>query len=295
MMKKHPRPILVRVIHLLLTGVLLASCNLPGPATGQVVLNTPTAPIQSPASPSASPPPTASSTASSTASTVEPTAADCDLARFISDVTYPDDTVVKAGEEFVKTWKIQNMGSCTWEDGYKLVFIRGEQMEGPSPADVILAPVKPGESVELSVPLKAPAENGTHWGIWQLYNGTGDPVKKADGTPQELSVQIAIQDGIGGRVTKVQGWRYTFAGVECGANTQYDVWTSIYASGPVDASYVWSTTNGLLTVVSQSITFPGSGSQEVTTHIGPPYADPASIKVTLTVNGTVQSTFTICP
>jgi hypothetical protein len=290
-MKKQPRPLLVPAICLLITGALLASCNLPGPASSQVVRDTPTATQQSLASPSASP----QALSSPTASTVEPPAADCDLARFVSDVTYPDDTVVKAGEAFIKTWKIQNMGSCTWDENYKLVFIRGEQMDGPSPADVVLAPVKPGDSVELSIPLKAPPENGTHWGIWQLHNGAGNPIKKADGTPQELSVQIVIQDGIGGRVTKVQGWRYTFVGAKCGANTQYDVWTSIYAGGPVEASYVWSTTNGLLTVVSQSLTFTGSGSQEVTTHIGPPYANPANIQVTLTVNGTVQSTFTICP
>ena len=290
-MKKRTRPFLVPEICLLIMGALLASCNLPVPAASQVAVNTPTAAQQGLSSPIA----TQQALASPTGQTVEPTAADCDQTQFIIDINYPDDTVVKAGEEFTKTWKIQNMGSCTWDANYKLVFVRGEQMDGPSPAEVITAAVKPGDSVELSIPFKAPPKNGTHWGIWQLYNGAGNPVKKADGTPQELSVQIVIQDGTGGRVTKVQGWRYTYSGVKCGSDVQYDVWTSIYTDGPVDASYVWSTTNGLLTVVSQSFTFTDSGSREVTTHIGPPFANPADIKVTLTVNGSVQSSFTICP
>jgi hypothetical protein len=217
------------------------------------------------------------------------------LTKFVTDVTYPDDTVVKSGVAFTKTWKIQNTGSCTWDAKYKLVFIRGEQMDGPSPADVITTSVKPGDSVELSVPMKAPAKNGTHFGIWQLYDEAGKPVKMADGTPEELSVKIVIQDGTGGSVSKVRGWRYTYVNGKCSSNTQYDVWTSIYADGPVDANYVWSTTNGVLTVASQSYTFTNSGSQEVTTHINPPFADPANLKVTLTVNGSIQSSFTICP
>ncbi|HVN77519.1 MAG TPA: NBR1-Ig-like domain-containing protein [Terriglobia bacterium] len=300
-MKKQTHLFLVPAICLLATATLLSSCNLPVPAVSQAPLDSPTAAQQALSTATmaeqvlASPVATLAILTSTATPTLGPTAADCDLAKFIMDVNYPDNTVVKAGEAFTKTWRIQNLGSCTWDAKYKLVFMRGEQMDGPSPAEVVTTSVKPGDSVDLSAPLKAPSKNGTHWGVWQLYNGAGNPVKKADGTPQEMSVMIVIQDGTGGMVTKVQGWRYTYAGGKCSSNSQYDVWTSIFADGPVDASYVWSTTNGVLTVVSQSYSFADSGSQEVTTHISPPFANPANIRVSLTVNGNVLSSFTICP
>lgn len=128
-----------------------------------------------------------------------------------------------------------------------------------------------------------------------MYDGAEKPVKKGDGTSQELSLKIVIHNGTGGSVTRVWGWRYTFANGKCGSDTPWDVWTLIYIDGPVNANYGWSTIHGWSTVVSQSTTFTDSGSQEVTTHIGRSYADLSNIKVTHTSNGSVQSTFTIGP
>ena len=38
-------------------------------------------------------------------------------ATFVADVTVPDDTVYDKEEDFVKTWRIRNSGTCRWEDG----------------------------------------------------------------------------------------------------------------------------------------------------------------------------------
>jgi hypothetical protein len=38
---------------------------------------------------------------------------------FERDVTYPDGTVVPAGERFDKTWRIRNTGSVHWRDRYR--------------------------------------------------------------------------------------------------------------------------------------------------------------------------------
>lgn len=35
---------------------------------------------------------------------------------YVSDVTIADGTVLAPGEEFVKTWKFQNTGSCDWTE-----------------------------------------------------------------------------------------------------------------------------------------------------------------------------------
>ncbi len=289
----------------LIAILALSSCSIPTATVGPVTLATPTlepVALDTPAVPSAeisdTPALVETATDGTSVSTFTPTngsnAADCDLAEWVADVTYIDGSTVNANEEITKTWRIKNAGSCTWGANYKLVFIRGEQMNGPSPAEVISSPVAPGGSVELSIPLKAPAINGSHFGVWQLYNAAGKPVLKADGTPQELSIQINISNGQGGRVTSIHGWTYTYVGGECTADVQYDVSTTIYADGPVNVSYTWTTTNGLLTVVSQNYVFSNPGNVNVTTHLSPPFANPNNIRITLTANG-VSSSFTICP
>jgi hypothetical protein len=221
-------------------------------------------------------------------------AACSDAVTFVSDVTIPDNTVVGSGEAFTKTWKVKNAGNCTWDSAYKLVFIRGEQMGGTSPADVISSSVQPGNEMDLSVKLNAPSTNGSHWGVWQIYNDAGKPVLKADGKPQELSVVINITNGRGGNVVSVRGWSYTFTGTKCSNAVQYEITASINTDGPVNVKYTWSVTNGVLSVISQNYVFDSAGSLAVLTQINAPFADPKDVKVTLTANG-VSSSFTICP
>ncbi len=80
-------------------------------------------------------------------------------ALFIADVTIPDDTVLSAGEAFVKTWRIQNAGTCTWNKSYKLVFSSGEQMN--SALTVSLSETPPDENLDISVDLVAPSNNSS--------------------------------------------------------------------------------------------------------------------------------------
>jgi hypothetical protein len=286
---------------LILLSIVLASCNLPGntpgAATSPVILSTPTAgqvatatPTELPIQVTDTPAPTASPTGTITLTP----AADCDLAQFMTDVTYPDNTEVKANEKITKTWQLRNMGSCAWDSTYRLVFIRGEQMSGTSPAEVITKPVEPGAFGELSIPLTAPAINGTHWGVWQLQNGAGKPVLKTDGTPQELSILIVIKDGQGGKVTSVRTWEYTYTGTKCTSLVEYEISANIHADGPVVVKYIWNVTSGNLTVISQNYTFAEPGFVRVTTQIKAPFTDPNNVQVTLTANG-ISGSFTICP
>ena len=46
------------------------------------------------------------------------------------DVNVPDNTTMSPGQDFIKTWKIKNIGTCTWGEGYKLIFSYGEKMDG---------------------------------------------------------------------------------------------------------------------------------------------------------------------
>jgi hypothetical protein len=97
----------------------------------------------------------------------------CDRASFVEDVTYPDNTEVAAGTTFVKTWRLRNNGSCTWNSSYALVFDRGDAMNGPASAQLTTGSVAPGQLIDISVTLKAPSSTGTYQGYWKLRNGGG--------------------------------------------------------------------------------------------------------------------------
>jgi polar amino acid transport system substrate-binding protein len=109
-------------------------------------------------------------------------AACVDGMKFVSDVTYPDNNMttpakMNPGQSFVKTWRVQNIGTCTWTTAYKLTYAYGNvpaaQMNG-QPA-MIQSPVAPGQTVDISVPLVAPTQPGTYQGFWQMVNAENIP------------------------------------------------------------------------------------------------------------------------
>lgn len=93
----------------------------------------------------------------------------CDQAKFVKDVTVPDNTVFSPGTPFTKTWRLRNSGSCIWSLGYAIVFAGGDRMGAPD-SNVLPKPVAPGETVDVSVNLIAPNASGTYRGNWKLRN-----------------------------------------------------------------------------------------------------------------------------
>jgi hypothetical protein len=103
---------------------------------------------------------------------VPPTPVPCDQAQFFGDVSIPDDTTFIPEQTFTKTWRLKNTGSCTWTTSYSVVFASGEQMSAPSSVN-LPHNVAPGQTVDVSVQMKAPAANGTYKGQWKLRNASG--------------------------------------------------------------------------------------------------------------------------
>ena len=97
-----------------------------------------------------------------------PTGIICDDAKWVTDVTVPDGTQMTPGQDFVKTWKIRNTGSCTWGTGYTIIHGYDEKMEGV--AEPITTAVAPGEEVEISVRFRAPSGVGEHRSYWRMQN-----------------------------------------------------------------------------------------------------------------------------
>lgn len=105
------------------------------------------------------------------------------------DVNIPDNTVMTPGQDFTKTWKIKNIGTGTWGDGYKLIYSYGEKMSGQ--AQPLPGPIAPGQEVEVSVNFKAPTAAGTYLSSWTLQNAKGIAFQGNDN--KVLYVQIVVQ------------------------------------------------------------------------------------------------------
>jgi hypothetical protein len=99
----------------------------------------------------------------------------CNNSIYIADVTYPDNTVVGPGVDFEKIWRVQNTGSCIWDDGYKLVFIGGDRALDPYTFEFERSQdfVSAGETADLGIDLTAPLAEGTYTATWQMQSDQG--------------------------------------------------------------------------------------------------------------------------
>lgn len=118
-------------------------------------------------------PPTATTVPpTGTAAAASSTPVPCNWAYFITDVTIPDGEEIEAGTSFTKTWRLKNIGSCTWNTGYDLIFVSGNAMSSPATVD-FPGKVEPGESIDLSIKLTAPEDEGEYKGNWKLRSDNG--------------------------------------------------------------------------------------------------------------------------
>jgi hypothetical protein len=95
-----------------------------------------------------------------------------DKATFVTDVTIPDNTNMDPGESFTKTWRLKNVGTCTWTADYDLVFDSGNAMGGSASVGLGTS-VPPNGTVDVSIGLTAPSSNGTFRGNFKLRNEKG--------------------------------------------------------------------------------------------------------------------------
>ena len=147
-------------------------------------------PVSGPATPGPSPTP---SQPTVTPTPAQPTpAADCyDHAAFVEDITVPDNSLMSPGQTFEKTWRLRNDGTCTWSNDYALIFVSGNSFGGAASVFLPKA-VAPGETVDLSIDLKAPTDNGTYEGRWLLRNEKGQTFGVGSGTNRTVWVRIVV-------------------------------------------------------------------------------------------------------
>jgi hypothetical protein len=176
---------------LALSGLILAllACNLPTPInTDPAAVSTSVAQTvvaQMSASPvpllvtattapgSLNTPPAASQ---ATSTLVQPvatqTSVPCNQAQFVDDLSIPDGANLQIGSAFTKTWRLKNVGTCTWTSSYQLVFDHGDAMGGPA-AQALTGAVAPDQTIDISVNLVAPVVAGTYKGFWKIRDQNG--------------------------------------------------------------------------------------------------------------------------
>jgi next-to-BRCA1 protein 1 len=94
------------------------------------------------------------------------------MASFVSDLSIPDGTSVKAGTPFIKAWRVRNDGQTAWPSGCKLRFDSGERMNATNVSEnsetVDLPPLAPGAEFDVAVKMRAPDAPGKYMSYWRV-------------------------------------------------------------------------------------------------------------------------------
>ncbi len=141
-------------------GLMIASCSRATTTSGGTSFIPPTvAPV---------------ATSTSTPASTPTRAVDCtDTLSFESDITIPDGTEVKPGQELDKRWQVRNNGSCDWNEKYSIHLIAGKSLGSPSVQS--LFPARSGSAAVIRMLLTAPSQAGTYRSAWQAYNLADQP------------------------------------------------------------------------------------------------------------------------
>jgi len=106
-------------------------------------------------------------------------------AELVKHVSIADGTVIEPGGRIDKVWKVKNTGTCTWGEGYLLVFYSGDQMRAPDYQ--ALPGTVPDKTTNIGVTMVAPFAPGTYTAVFRLKSPTGEYFGP------ELSTTIVIE------------------------------------------------------------------------------------------------------
>src|SRR5574341_199782 len=238
--------------------------------------------------------------------TVVPTNVTCtDTAKFVADVTIPDNMLIASNTAFTKTWRLKNTGTCTWDNNYLVAYISGATMS-QQPGYWIVPQgqtVVPGQTVDVSVGMTSPVDNGNYASYWGLKKADGQfmPIQSgANGN--SFYVKIRVNTGVAAGNITAQSISIELeqgSGTVCTANSTYFVHANITADGPTTATYEITSTAGQIAagnfqtsptgpvspVVTGTLVFNQADTKTISLRFVGPYPYPDDITVNLRVNG----------
>ncbi len=174
----------------------------------------------------------------------------CNQVQFVSESPL-DDTVYAPGATFTKRWTFKNIGTCTWNTSYKLVFVSGDAMGGTA-SKTLTEAVEPGETVDLTVNLTAPSSNGTYKGVWNLQ---GDDAVSFANFWVQIKVNSAPFAVSGVTLSAVNS-----ASASCPYTFNYQAVVTANGAGTVTYYFTHAGTS----TGAKSITFDAAGSKTIT-------------------------------
>jgi Ig-like domain from next to BRCA1 gene len=197
--------------------------------------------------PTDTPSPLASLAATATGMPATGAAGLCTPSASLVGETIPDGTIVQAGTTFTKVWQIKNSGTCTWDASWQLIFYGGDLMDGLTVYN-FPQPAQPGQTVDVPVILRAPAENGTYSGEWMIKSPWGQSFGVGQySVPMSVSIVVGSGTPENRRTETVYGVTAVTYQVDrrCApANTFYTITTYITTNGPVEVTFTWVQSDG---------------------------------------------------
>ncbi|HLO17333.1 MAG TPA: NBR1-Ig-like domain-containing protein [Anaerolineales bacterium] len=234
--------------------------------------------------------------------TVVPVITGCqDSAQYISDDGL-DGTTYAPNTPFTKTWRLKNTGSCTWDSRYLVYQISGAFMT-QSPGYLILPQgqtVAPGQTVDISVGMTSPVENGSYRADWGLKKPNGQLMPIQGGANgNSFYVKLKVSNANVKTTASIDMELEQGSGTVCTADSTYFVNTYITADGATTVSYEIGSTAGqilagyfqdgynteLIPIVYGNLVFAQADTQALHYRFVGPYPYPDDISVYIRVNG----------
>jgi len=97
-----------------------------------------------------------------------------DKTLFIKDVTIPDGTAIPVNTEYVKTWRVKNVGNVPWKNRYLMRVTPASNLLCSSPAMVPIPETLQGETVDISVTFVTPHLPGSCRTDWKTADDRGN-------------------------------------------------------------------------------------------------------------------------
>lgn len=119
--------------------------------------------------------------------------ANCNRVDFLGDVSTGNEVIFYPGEVFRKTWRLQNVGTCTWTPDYRLEMVSGDFQGGTSIA--LSDYVRPGQTIDLTFALVAPYQPGNYIGYWNLKNNQGQYFGLGPNGETPITLQAVVLEG----------------------------------------------------------------------------------------------------
>jgi hypothetical protein len=156
----------------------------------------------------------------------------------------PDGVLLQPGQTYWKTWTLRNVGTCTWNQSYSLIFWSGDLMGGLTsyPLD---DEVSPNEQKDISIMLKAPDTDGTFTGFWRLqspWNANFGVGPSDEPFYVKIQVSSAAEPEFG--IANVTYNLVRDPAVGCPTNVLYTLYVTVSSSGPFEIDYRWNQSDG---------------------------------------------------